>query len=87
MMLEYKEGGTSGILSVGGEGLNIYQKGNILYLSSVCEKAELFNASGSLVCAANNTDRLQLTSLSSGVYLLKVNKNGMIRTMKIALKR
>ena len=87
MMLEYKDGNTSGMLSVGGEGLNIYQNGNVLYLSSVCDKVDLFSTSGALVGTANHTDRLQLTSLSSGVYILKVNKKGHIQTLKIVLKR
>ena len=86
-MLEYKDGNISGMLSVGGEGLNIYQNGNVLYLSSVCDKVDLFSTSGALVGTASHTDRLQLTSLSSGVYVLKVDKQGRVQTLKIVLKR
>ena len=83
LMLEYTEKNPAGILSVDGDLVKITRHDNTISTSSVCELLELMNISGATMTIVRNTDKLNLDAVPAGIYLLKIKKDGVVRTLKI----
>ena len=83
LMLEYTEKNPAGILSVDGDLVKITRHDNTISTSSVCELLELMNISGVTMTIVRNTDKLNLDAVPAGIYLLKIKKDGVVRTLKI----
>lgn len=83
LMLEYTEKDPAGILSVDGDLVKITRHDNTISTSSVCELLELMNISGATMTIVRNTDKLNLDAVPAGIYLLKIKKDGVVRTLKI----
>ena len=76
---------TTGVSNVAVAPSQLQQEGNSLNFANV-EKAWIFAADGSLVAALNNPANYNLSSLASGVYLVKMQNKNIIRTQKITVK-
>ena len=76
---------TTGVSNVAVAPSQLQQEGNSLNFANV-EKAWIFAADGSLVAALNNPANHNLSSLASGVYLVKMQNKNIIRTQKITVK-
>lgn len=76
---------TTGVSNVVVAPSQLQQEGNSLNFANV-EKAWIFAADGSLVAALNNPANYNLSSLASGVYLVKMQNKNIIRTQKITVK-
>ena len=83
LMLEYTEKNPAGILSLDGDLVKITRHDNTISTSSVCELLELMNISGATMTIVRNTDKLNLDAVPAGIYLLKIKKDGVVRTLKI----
>lgn len=83
LMLEYTEKNPAGILSVDGDLVKITRHDNTISTSSVCELLELMNISGATMTIVRNTNKLNLDAVPAGIYLLKIKKDGVVRTLKI----
>jgi len=76
---------TTGVSNVAVAPSQLQQEDNSLNFANV-EKAWIFAADGSLVAALNNPANYNLSSLASGVYLVKMQNKNIIRTQKITVK-
>lgn len=76
---------TTGVSNVAVAPSQLQQEGNSLNFANV-EKAWIFTTDGSLVAALNNPANYNLSSLASGVYLVKMQNKNIIRTQKITVK-
>lgn len=76
---------TTGVSNVAVAPSQLQQEGSSLNFANV-EKAWIFAADGSLVAALNNPANYNLSSLASGVYLVKMQNKNIIRTQKITVK-
>ena len=76
---------TTGVSNVAVAPSQLQQEGNSLNFTNV-EKAWIFTTDGSLVAALNNPANYNLSSLASGVYLVKMQNKNIIRTQKITVK-
>ena len=83
LMLEYTEKNSAGIFSVDNDLVKITRHNNVINTSTVCDLLEIINISGTTITKVQNTNRINLVTIPSGIYLLKVKKGGVIRTMKI----
>jgi fibronectin type III domain protein len=83
LMLEYTEKNPAGIFSVDNDLVKITQHNNVINTSTVCDLLEIINISGTTITKVQNTNKINLVTIPSGIYLLKVKKGGVIRTMKI----
>ena len=73
----------AGFFSVDNDLVKITQHNNVINTSTVCDLLEIINISGTTITKVQNTNRINLVTIPSGIYLLKVKKGGVIRTMKI----
>lgn len=76
---------TTGVNTIAVAPSQLQQEGNSLNFANV-EKAWIFTTDGSLVAALNNPANYNLSSLASGVYLVKMQNKNIIRTQKITVK-
>lgn len=76
---------TTGVNTIAVAPSQLQQEGNSLNFTNV-EKAWIFTTDGSLVAALNNPANYNLSSLASGVYLVKMQNKNIIRTQKITVK-
>ncbi len=83
LMLEYTEKNPAGIFSVDNDLVKITRHNNVINTSTVCDLLEIINISGTTITKVQNTNKINLVTIPSGIYLLKVKKGGVIRTMKI----
>lgn len=76
---------TTGVNTIAVAPSQLQQEGNSLNFTNV-EKAWIFTTDGSLIAALNNPANYNLSSLASGVYLVKMQNKNIIRTQKITVK-
>ena len=76
---------STGINGVNGETPNIDINGNVITVNSKCESITVNSLNGANV-AKTNGNKLDLSGLSSGVYLVTVKAEGLSQTVKIVKK-
>ncbi len=77
--------GLEGLISLDPDGFRVYQTGDVLNLTKTFDEVQLISLSGSFVRSAHQVNSISVADLK-GVYLLKLNSNGKMRTMKVAIK-
>ena len=76
-------GDLAGVSAINVNG-NIYLAGDVVMMPAVMGSAMVFSTSGAMVASADNTDRINVSGLQSGMYIVKsVDAEGNIYTAKI----
>lgn len=70
------QGGIEETLNMGTEGFSVTQSGTEIRFNVPCEKVEIFDTSGAFVASAKNTDRMSITGLQTGVYVVRALVGG-----------
>ncbi len=79
------EGLTDGILTAKGEASNAFVAGGKLQFTSV-EKAWIYTTDGKLVRFLSNPRALATSNFAPGLYVIRMQNQGVIRTRKVAIK-
>ena len=79
------EGLTDGILATKGEASNAFVAGGKLQFTSV-EKAWIYTTDGKLVHFLSNPRALATSNFAPGLYVIRMQNQGVIRTRKVAIK-
>ncbi|MDE5870308.1 MAG: choice-of-anchor J domain-containing protein, partial [Muribaculaceae bacterium] len=79
---------TSGVGSVISENAAVYPNpaSEKVFFGKEVEKATLFNLSGVAVASAKGANAMDLTNVSAGIYLLKLENNGNTQTVRLIVK-
>ena len=62
--------------------INVTVKGDMLNAGAVADRIDVIDIDGRIIATANNSSSLNIASLSSGVYMARVNVNGTVKTVK-----
>ncbi len=75
--------GYSSVSEINGEGFDIIINGNEIRLpGGNAARMEVYSADGRLAAAATDADRLDISGLVSGAYILRVNASDAVKTLK-----
>lgn len=81
--IKLTEKGTNSITQTLENPIIVYCTGNTIHLSQLSNQVDVIDINGRLLASAKNTSSINVSNLSTGVYMVKVNVNGQTQVVKV----